>query len=448
MKENGGIKMTENEDIAPHVEDIARVLKDEVNREELEKELRHYLTEYRIPLGTAKQMLVKKYGGTPSELGLGVSKTVEQLAPNEASVDLLARVVSVNFKVIDVGGEKKRIAFGLLGDQTATVSFTMWNTDDWKFQKGDVVAVHNAYTKEWKGKPQLNFGDRTQIELKSKDALPNFVTRASSEPANCQVRDLKGGVSNVSLTARVLFVEARTVNVSGEQKQVFSGLLADETGKVQFSSWHDFDLKEGDVIRIAGGYVKTWRGIPQFNFDERAEVAKLDTGDMPSLEELAKRRVYLINELAERGGAVDAAVEGVIIDIRTGSGLIFRCPECNRVVQKGVCRLHGEVEGKADLRIKAVLDDGTGALTAVLGRGITETLLGRDIEECQKIAREAMDGTVISDELRDLLVATPVRIAGDATMDEFGIMLISKDAEFIKTDVVSEARALLEELEG
>jgi replication factor A1 len=424
------------------------VLKDEVDREEIDKELRHYLSEYRIPLGTAKQMLVKKYGGTPSELGLGISKTVEQIGGNEPSVDILARVVSVNFKDVDVGGEKKRIAFGLLGDQTATISFTAWNTEDWKFQKGDVVSVHNAYSKEWKGKPQLNFGDRTRIEPKPKDALPNFVPRTPSDPSNCQVRDLKEGISNVSLTARVLFVERRTVNVSGEQKHVFSGILADETGKVQFSSWHDFDLAEEDVIRVSGGYVKSWRGIPQFNFDERAQVAKLDASDLPSLEELTERRVYQINELVERGGAVDAAVEGFIIDIRSGSGLIFRCPECNRVIQKGVCRLHGEVAGEADLRIKAVLDDSTGALTAVLGRDITESLLGRDIEECQRIAREAMDGSVIADELRNLLVATPIRITGDATMDEFGIMLISKDAEFIKMDVVTEARAMLEELEG
>ena len=440
--------MNENEDIAPHIDDIARVLKDEVNRDEIERELRHYLTEYRIPLGTAKQMLVKKYGGTPSELGLGVSRTVEQLGGNEPSVDLLARVVSVNFKDVEVNDEKKRIAFGLLGDQTATIPFTVWNTEDWKFQKGDVVSVHNAYTKEWRGKPQLNFGDRTQVELKSKDALPTFVPRSPAEPSNCRVRDLKGGVSNVTLTARVLFIEERTVKVGDEQKQVFSGILADETGKVQFSSWHDFGLTEGDIIKIAGGYVKTWRGIPQFNFDERAQVVKLDTSDMPSLEELSKRRVYQISELTDRGGAVDAAVEGVIIDIRTGSGLILRCPECNRVVQKGVCRIHGEVAGKPDLRIKAVLDDGTGALTAIMGRGITESLLGRDIEECQEIARDAMDGTVIADELRELLVATPIRVSGDATMDEFGIMLISKDAEFIKTDVVTEARAMLEELEG
>ena len=440
--------MTENEKIAPHVDDIARVLKDKVDRDEIEKDLNQYLTEYRIPLSTAKDMVVRKYGGTPSKLGLGVSKTIDQLSPNEPSVDLVCRLIATNYKDVEVGGEKKKIAYGILGDQTASASFTAWNTSDWQFQKGDVIRVHNAYTKEWKGQPQINFGDRTKIELESKDALPNFVAAPLSNPTNCKVKDLKNGVGNVSLSARILFIETRTVNVDGEKKNVYSGLMADETGKVQFSAWHDFGLKEGDVIRVKGGYVKAWRGIPQFSFDERAELEVLGTDEMPSMDELSEKRVHMIGELMDRGGAVGVVVEGVIIDIRRGSGLILRCPECKRVLQKSVCRIHGEVEGVADLRIKAVLDDGTGALTAIMGKDITEALLGKDVKECKNMAKESMDHSVIEDELKNMLIATPVKITGDATMDDFGIMLISKDAQLMKVDVQKEARAMLQELEG
>jgi replication factor A1 len=441
-------EMSENEDIAPHVEDIARVLGDKVEREEIENVLKQYLSEYRIPLGTAKQMLVRKYGGSPSNLGLGIFKALEQVQPNEPSVDLLCRLVAVNEKEVNVGGEKKKIAYGILGDQTASVPFTAWDLSDWKFQKGDVIKVHNAYAKEWRGQPQINFGERTQINLESKNALPNFVTAPLSNPTNYKVKDLKKGVGNVSLTVRVLSVEKRSVNVGEEEKTVFSGLMADPTGKVQFSAWHDFELKEEDVVRIKGGYIRTWRGIPQFNFDERAEVEVLSTHEMPPVDELAKRQLYNIGELVERGGAIDVTIEGVILDVRSGSGLIFRCPECNRVLQKGVCRIHGEMEGKADLRIKAVLDDGTGALTAILGREITESLIGKDVEECKRRAQEALDQSVIRDELKELLIATPIRITGDATMDDFGMMLISKDAQLMKTDVQNEARAMLEELGG
>ncbi len=440
--------MNENEDIAPHVEDITRVLGDKVEKEEIERVLKQYLAEYRIPLGTAKQMLVRKYGGSPSNLGLGVFKALEQVQPNETSVDLLCKLVAVNHKEVDVGGERKKIAYGILGDQTASVQFTAWDLSDWKFQKGDVIRVHNAYAKEWRGQPQINFGERTQIKLESKNALPNFVATPLSNPKNYQVKDLQKGVSNVSLTVRVLSVEMRRVNVGEEEKTVFSGLMADPTGKVQFSAWHDFELKEGDVVRIRGGYIRTWRGIPQFNFDERAEVEVLSTDEMPPMDELAKRRAYHIGELVASGGAIDVAIEGVILDVRSGSGLIFRCPECNRVLQKGVCRIHGEVEGKADLRIKAVLDDGTGALTAIMGKDITESLIGKDVEECKTRAVEALDQSVIRDELKELLIATPIRVTGDATMDDFGVMLISKDAQLLKIDVQSEEKAMLEELEG
>ena len=440
--------MDENIEIAPHVEDIVRVLGDKIDVEELEKELMQYLTKYRIPLGTAKQMLVKKYGGTPSKLGLGVEKTVDELQPNEPSVDLMGRLIAVNHKEVDVGGEKKKIVYGILGDQTASVPFTAWEVENWKFQKGDVVRISNAYTKEWKGQPQLNFGERTTLKMEDKDALPKFNGTTFSNPLKAKVKDLKEGVGNVTLTARVLSIETRTVNVQGDEKQVHSGVMADPTGKIQFSAWHDFGLSQGDVIKIKGGYVKSWRGIPQFSFDDRSEVKILDETEMPQLSELSKRTVYPVEDIISRGGAIDVAVDGVVIDIRSGSGLIFRCPECNRVVQKGVCRIHGEVEGTADLRIKAVVDDGTGALTAVMGREITEGLLGKDVKECQKRAKDAMDIGVIEDELRSILLATPVRVMGDATLDDFGVMLISKETHKRKIEVEAEAKALLEELEG
>jgi replication factor A1 len=440
--------MIEDERIAPHVDDIARVLKDRIDKEEIEKELRIYITEYRIPLSTAKQMLVKRYGGSPGDLGLGVSKTIDKLQGNEPSVDMMGRLIAVNYKEIDVGGEKKKIAYGIIGDQTASTSFTAWDVSQWSFQKGDVISVHNAYTKEWKGQPQINFGDRTRIELESKDVMPDFVATPLSNPKNLSVSELKKGTGNVSITARVLSMEKRTVTVEGMEKQVISGLVADSTGKIQFSSWHDFGFGEGDVIRVKGGYVKSWRGIPQFNFDERAEVAVLEADELPPISELAKRQVVEINDLVGRGGAVDISVDGVILDIRSGSGLIFRCPECRRVLQKGICRIHGEVEGMADLRIKAVLDDGTGALTAIMGRELTESLLGKDLAECTRQAQEALDQGVIRDELRSLLVAIPIRLSGDATIDDFGVMMITKETKMMDVEVQDKARIMLEQLEG
>lgn len=227
---------------------------------------------------------------------------------------------------------------------------------------------------------------------------------------------------------------------------VHSGILADETGKAQFSAWGDVDVKEGDALRIEGGYVKSWRGVPQVSFDERSRVAKLKDGGLPSYDEIAQPHRLWVEEITRRGGAVDATVRGILLEVREGSGLVYRCPQCRRVVRKGLCRLHGEVQGEPDLRIKAVVDDGSGALTAILGRNLTEQLLGMTLEQSIAAAKEAMSQEVIQDRLADLLVAQPVEVRGNVTGDEYGLMMIVSEARILRVDVEQEAKALLEEL--
>ena len=204
----------------------------------------------------------------------------------------------------------------------------------------------------------------------------------------------------------------------------------------------------GDVVQIEGAYVRGWRGLPQLTFDDTMEVAKLKKGALPPLEELEKGAQVSISNVAKRGGACRANIDGVVLDIRSGSGLVFRCPECRRVLQKNICRIHGEMEGQPDLRIKAVVDDGTGALTVIMGSEITESILGMDLDGCQKKAKEAMDQEVIADMLYDMLVARPIKVAGDVTSDDFGLMMVAQSQEFTAVDVKEEARALLDEVEG
>ncbi len=167
---------------------------------------------------------------------------------------------------------------------------------------------------------------------------------------------------------------------------------------------------------------------------------------LPPLEELDRSRRLWIEELLQRGGGLDVAVRGIVVEIKDGSGLIHRCPQCNRVVRKGTCRVHGEVQGGPDLRTKAVIDDGSGALTAILNRELTEELLGKGLEQCIAEAKEAMDQEVIKDALADLLIAQPVEARGNVTSDDYGLMMIARLAKILQVDVQREARALLEEL--
>src|SRR2546425_10454016 len=113
------------EELAPHVHDINRALGNKVSEQEIERELSSYLNVYRVSLDTAKRSIVKKHGGNPATLAIGVSKTIRELGPGEPSVNLLARIVAGDGKgVTPQGPGTKTILSRILGGANPTGPFT------------------------------------------------------------------------------------------------------------------------------------------------------------------------------------------------------------------------------------------------------------------------------------------------------------------------------------
>lgn len=436
----------ELEKLAPHVQEIARALGDKLSEEEIEKELRKYIDVYRLSLPMAKKTIVKKYGGNAAEFSAGFQRKLAELRPGEPVVDFVAKVLSANEKEVTAKGEKKRIVYGFVGDDTTTLPYTAWEAEGLSLQKGDVISVRGAYTKEYQGRVQVNFGSRVSIKKEDPSTIEDSQI-AQGPPRVAAIGELREGMGYVEVKGRLLSTDTREVTVQGQPKKIFSGVLADESGKVQYTAWHDFKLKQGEVVRISKATVKPWRGIPQLNFDERAEVTKVKE-KFPSAEELQKVGVRMISEVAGKGGAGDATVRGVLLEVREGSGLIMRCPECKRALQKGTCKVHGRVEGYPDLRIKAVLDDGSGAVSVVMNRELSEKLIGMTLDEGMAKAKERMDLDVVKDMMDDLLTLKIATVSGSIMSDAFGLSMIAKNAELTVQDVKEEAEKLLVELEA
>ena len=431
------------DDLQSHIDDILDILSEnatkKVEREELEKEFQKFL-DYGVPVDQAKQSLIKKYGGS-NETKTPISQErilIVDLKPNISSVHLLGRVITINEKEITVRGEKRKIFYGILGDESGTIPFTAWT--DFTIGKGDVLEISNAYTREWQSTIQVNFGDRTTIQKTDSQKL----SESNYEPKGYTLKELRSGLGSIDVTAKILDVTEREVTVEGKKKKVFSGIIADETGKAQYTAWHDFKLKEGHVIRIKGGYVKTWKGVPQLTFDEKATVEKLDA-DAISKKDITTQKI-LLHELVEKGGALDVQIEGTIIEIREGSGLVSRCPECNRVLQFDACSIHGKVTGVPDFRVKIVVDDGTGTVNGLLGQEPIKELLGKTLDDWTKLA--AKDTALVMMELFDHLFAHRVTLQGNALGDQFGTTIIVKKASRADLDVSKEAEKLREELGG
>lgn len=404
-----------------------------VSEDTIEDELEKFL-EYGVPIDQAKQTLLKKFGGGGIAAAASERTVLGELEPNKRQVKVVAQVITINPKDIVVRGEDRQIFYGILGDETGTTQFTAWSEID--VQQGDVVEISNAYTREWQGTVQLNISERSRIEKKDKSALP----KEAFEPKKHKIDELHAGVGSIELKAVVLDITERKVTVDDEEKTVFSGVLGDETGKTQFTSWYDYKLKQKDTIHVTGGYVKSWKGIPQVTFDEKATVKKIKKE--PITPDMVPVPVIALYKLNDRQGAYDIKIRGTVIDIQPGSGFILRCPECSRMLQNGKCQIHGDVEGVPDLRVKCIVDDGNGSVNAVFDKETTESILGKTLDECKE-----METRMVLDLIVETLFARQLTLRGNALNDTFGTTFIVSKVNVVDVDVEAEANKLADELE-
>ncbi len=198
------------------------------------------------------------------------------------------------------------------------------------------------------------------------------------------------------------------------------GLLGDETGTIKFTKW-----SKSDLPALEEGAVYDLRNVVTDEYQGRFSV-KLN-------------RTTVIEEVDEdiEVGDDDVTVEGALVDIQKGSGLIKRCPEedCTRVLQNGRCNEHGEVEGEFDLRIKAVLDDGEEVHEVLFNREATEEFTDITLEEAKEMAMDALDTTVVADKMRKETLGRYYRVSGPT----FRRYLLADDVEELDGAVDAEA---------
>ncbi|WP_129114285.1 replication factor A [Halegenticoccus tardaugens] len=238
-----------------------------------------------------------------------------------------------------------------------------------------------------------------------------------------KVSDIDEDEQWVDLTAKVVDLwEPRSDSIS----QV--GLLGDESGTIKFVSFKTSELPEldeGAVYRLENVVTDEYQGRYSVKLNRTTTITELD-------EDIEV-------------GDDSVTVEGALVDIQSGSGLIKRCPEegCTRVLQNGRCSEHGSVEGEFDLRIKGVLDDGTEIQEVIFNREMTEELTGVTLEEAKQRAMDALDTTVVADEMRETTLGRYYGVTGPTLgryvlANEFEQLTGPTDAE----DVLIKARSM------
>jgi len=206
------------------------------------------------------------------------------------------------------------------------------------------------------------------------------------------------------------------------EKILQTGVLGDETGTIVFTTWKSTGcsvLEEGKCYTFKNVVTSEWQGRMSIKINKNSEIMPYQ-GDIT----VAKKLVTVV---------------GALVDLQQGSGLIKRCPECNRSLSKGSCAEHGRVEGIHDLRIKGVIDDGVTSQDVILNRKLTEELTGITLAKAKEIAMESLDAGTVADEMGCKVIGHYFEVTG-VQIDK---NLIVETIKPFRADVTNQINTLL-----
>lgn len=225
-----------------------------------------------------------------------------------------------------------------------------------------------------------------------------------------------------------LSLRAKVVQIwdNRSDKVARTGLIGDSTGVIKFTIFQKNEdiiperFQEGDSYLFENLVSSVWQGQYSVKANKTSTITPCEDVEV-------SRRTETLT--------------GVITQVSSGSGLIKRCPECNRALVKGACGEHGKVTGKYDLRIKAVFSPfgGNELVDLIIGAEATEALTGLSVEKAKDIATESLDTQVIEDQFKRELVGRYYQVEG-AMLSDAGMLVESiKPVNICTQEALAEA---------
>ncbi len=354
----------------------------------------------------------------------------------EGSITVVGRLLASRKDVIHRkdGSATIDVVRGRIADDTGAIGFLSWEPFDHEI--GSLLKIENVQVKTFRETPELNIGSSARIEIYHDSnfaSADDLVARSVS-----RIEDLRDGSRDVEIIVEVQKMIRRDFKgKDGEDKSVWSGDIADPTGRCRCSIWSEppFDFEATPVvIRLRGVRVRAWQGIPDITIDDVSQIEILAAPPWGADVDLANNIVEVaLSDLASGASRVGISTSGHIISVREDSGIISRCSECRRVLRDGECATHGPQEGDADVRMRLVLDDGVSTISLIVNKAASESLIGMNQ---QSIAADISENGSMAfvQNLRERLLGRQLKASGRTIVDEQGAMLLSDDVELIELE--------------
>jgi replication factor A1 len=249
--------------------------------------------------------------------------------------------------------------------------------------------------------------ERTIVNMSLKaHNIDTKVWKTGGSAAPVTVSQIKSDNEWVSLKAKIVQVWE-----NNNEKVSWAGLIGDPTGVIKliiFKRNEDIipaNFCEGESFIFENLVTSVWQGQYSLKANKTTKISSCEPID-------AHRRTETI--------------VGLLVSVQKGSGLIRRCPECNRALVKGSCGEHGKVKGQYDLRIKGLFSPfgGNELIELIIPAAPTTELTGMTIDKGKELSVESLDPDTVGDQFRRELAGRYYQVTGN--MLQKGSMLVEK----------------------
>ncbi len=367
---------------------------------------------------------------------------------SEGSVTVVGRLLATRKDVIHRkdGSGSIDVVRGRIADDSGAIGFLSWEAFD--HEVGSLLKIENAQVRVFRDTPEINIGTSAKIEIfhdSNFASADDLVARSVSK-----IEDLRDGSRDVEIIVEIQKMIKRDFEGrDGEAKSVWSGDIADPTGKCRCSIWAEppFDFESTPVVvRLKGVRVRAWQGIPDITVDNESQIEVLAAPPWGDDIDLSNNVVEVdLQDLSTGASRVGISTSGTIVSIREDSGVISRCNKCRRVLRDGECSVPTceSYEGVDDVRLRMVMDNGQSTISLIVNKIASESLIGMSMDEISSFVAENGSMQFVQN-LREKLLGRELKANGRTIVDEQGAMLLSDDVSIIEVDsalVATELRA-------
>jgi replication factor A1 len=361
--------------------------------------------------------------------------SITELETGMKNISLKARIVSIQRRERRSGDP---FFSGYIADSEGEIPYTAWV--DFDLEVNTPVLLQNVSVREW--------NDRKEVVINSSSFVSTIEEMEGLVPSMedgvpSTLSELTKDSRNIDIEVRVIRSRETTVNSRGKEKEIVKGVVADRTGRMEFTCWGPVEVRSGDCYRIMGGYVKEFRGVLNLNLSPGSIFTRLSDDRLPPVEDLDRPEESRILNLSQGRFSGPVQLRGTILSIRNGSGLYQKCMECGRRMDRGACTVHGKVASEWDLGFKGIFDDGSGTVFLKGRRHIVEDLLGRSIDEITSEVKESLDPESILEEIEAKVLGRPILVVGDPLLDDYGVVLNASeismgwDIQQLESEIIS-----------